>query len=371
MSPGNNIYPQSLPANPYSVQGDIYTTAYEHCLRLESRPGWNFKSSDPSYNMLQDMSPNVCARVLGHGLRLSPDDAGRKALARDVLACHEDQELLAGLAHLYVFGLIRVFYNPNGPTPAVTPSLTPPEAAAQSNPSSSSSASELHDLLMLRDEYRCVFTGRLDPEEYEKHRSKYSSSTALAVATNVAHIISQSLSDNMYGVTQAIQAKFTWAMTAGGMIAHIGGFDAQRILGDANLHSPKNAFILSHDAHAQFNKLDLYLTPVKDVQEQVIPDTYNAEHAYGEDYLRQIRLELKDKVTFRSCSVDAKVIPAPDPKIIALHAACAKIAHMSGAAEYLRELYRDTDAIAVMTEPNAASELSRALKTLQTVSAMA
>ena len=63
--------------------------------------------------------------------------------------------------------------------------------------------------------------------------------------------------------------------------------------------------------------------------------------------------------------------PAPDPKILALHAACAGIAHMSGAAEYLQELFRDTDSIAVMTEPNAADELRRVLKARQLVSAMA
>ncbi|KAF8119154.1 hypothetical protein EV363DRAFT_1203204, partial [Boletus edulis] len=52
----------------------------------------------------------------------------------------------------------------------------------------------------------------------------------------------------------------------------------------------------------------------------------------------------------------------PDPRIIALHAACAQIAHMSGAAGWLQEFLRDSDEISVMTAPNAASELSRALK---------
>ena len=76
------------------------------------------------------------------------------------------------------------------------------------------------------------------------------------------------------------------------------------------------------------------------------------------------------RITFRSVSVDGQVIPAPAPEIIALHAACAKIAHMSGAVDLLREFYRDTDAIAVMTHPNATHELSRALKALQIVSPM-
>ncbi|KAF8120308.1 hypothetical protein EV363DRAFT_1191068, partial [Boletus edulis] len=61
----------------------------------------------------------------------------------------------------------------------------------------------------------------------------------------------------------------------------------------------------------------------------------------------------------------------PDPRIIVLHAACSRIAHMSGAAECLQEFFRDSDEISVMTEPNAASELSRTLRQMQLVSALA
>lgn len=108
----------------------------------------------------------------------------------------------------------------------------------------------------------------------------------------------------------------------------------------------------------------------QDVQGQVIPDTYNVEHSDSvADALRAG--QVNSRVVFKSLSVDDKTIPAPDRRIIELHAACARIAHMSGAAEHLREFFRDTDSIAVMTQPNAAYELSRALRTLQLVSATA
>ena len=70
--------------------------------------------------------------------------------------------------------------------------------------------------------------------------------------------------------------------------------------------------------------------------------------------------------SFRSVQV-YKTIPAPDPRIIALHAACARIAHMSGAAEYLKE----TIEISVLTEPKATRELTRALRRLKLVSTAA
>ena len=57
---------------------------------------------------MNDMSPPVTARVLGHALLLAPSEQGRAALTRDVLGCEGDPELLAGVAHLYVYGLMCV-----------------------------------------------------------------------------------------------------------------------------------------------------------------------------------------------------------------------------------------------------------------------
>ena len=91
-------------------------------------------------------------------------------------------------------------------------------------------------------------------------------------------------------------------------------------------------------------------------------------HAEGPEVLRQItRCGIKSQFVFEDYSLSNQVIPAPHTKIIALHAAYARIAYMSGAVEHLRGLYRETDDISVMTEPNAADELRRALKALQTI----
>lgn len=55
-------------------------------------------------------------------------------------------------------------------------------------------------------------------------------------------------------------------------------------------------------------------------------------------------------------------IKPPSPELLALHAACAQVAHMSGAAEHLEETFRDTEPIPVMTAAaHSANELSRAL----------
>ncbi|KAI0658263.1 hypothetical protein C8Q70DRAFT_184922 [Cubamyces menziesii] len=315
------------------------------------------------------MTTIVTARVLGHGLHFAPNDSGRNALVCDILACSQLE--LALLAYLYVFGLIRVFYNPEGPTPAVTPTVTPRlllKVAAQDShllEPSSSNAAELRALTLRRDDHRCVFTGKVDRRS--RQRGIVGPSPE-ATATNVAHIISQSLTDNINGVTPAHQAKFEWARTAGAMLEHFGGFNARNVLNQDNIHSPKNAFTASIDPHEMFDQLDIWLTPAMDGQGQAVPDTYDVAHAAGLGAILDAT-KIKRQVVFRTLSVDGKPIPAPDPRIIELHAACARIAHMSGAVELLRELYGEPDSIVVMTQPNAAYELTRALRTLQLVSA--
>jgi hypothetical protein len=85
-----------LPPNPFTL-GTAPYGAYEHCVRLEQELG-----------CIADFIPTMAARVLGHALRLAPSDVGCDALAQEIIDCQGDPELLAGLAHLYVYGMIRV-----------------------------------------------------------------------------------------------------------------------------------------------------------------------------------------------------------------------------------------------------------------------
>ncbi|CDO70968.1 hypothetical protein BN946_scf184829.g77 [Trametes cinnabarina] len=153
--------------------------------------------------------------VLGFGLVHAPNDSGRDTLVRDILSC--DRTELGVLADLYVFGLIRVFYNPNGRTPAVTPALSPRlslEAATQ-NPHvlqpSSSNAAVLRSQTLLRHNHRCVFTGIIDAQSYLANIVADVDPGMMALATNVTHIISQSIAENINGVPPAQQAQDGWS----------------------------------------------------------------------------------------------------------------------------------------------------------------
>ena len=103
--------PQPLPANNYT-NGTAIRKAYDTCRSLEESESWNIFAADLlkvySEEIMRDMTPTVAGRVLGYGLLFAPSEDGRTALVRDINGCERDPELLGGLAHLYVFGLMRV-----------------------------------------------------------------------------------------------------------------------------------------------------------------------------------------------------------------------------------------------------------------------
>jgi len=98
--------PESFP-----VGSDLWD-AFQICKSLEPREQWLLYHGELAHprseNVLLDLTPACAGRVLGFALLYSPSRGGRDALAAEIIGCNGDDELLAGLAHLYVYGLIRV-----------------------------------------------------------------------------------------------------------------------------------------------------------------------------------------------------------------------------------------------------------------------
>ena len=54
---------------------------------------------------------------------------------------------------------------------------------------------------------------------------------------------------------------------------------------------------------------------------------------------------------------DPENLPLPSPEYLKIHAACAKIAHMSGAGEYIDQISRELEETNVLSEDGASAEL--------------
>lgn len=101
--------PQLLPSCPFPQDSD-FSKAFGACKELEAKRLWSAPRGHPKHpspeGTLSTFTPTCAGRVLGYGLLCSPCDEGRGALIREIIGCDGDEESLAGLAHLYVYGLI-------------------------------------------------------------------------------------------------------------------------------------------------------------------------------------------------------------------------------------------------------------------------
>lgn len=107
-----NAKPLPVCPSHFSLEPGL-ESAFRICKTLESRgrrwirlgPGVEQPGSELCF---QQLIPEMAGRVLGYGLLYPPSDAGRDALATDILGCGDNHAKLAALAHLYVYALIRV-----------------------------------------------------------------------------------------------------------------------------------------------------------------------------------------------------------------------------------------------------------------------
>jgi hypothetical protein len=61
-------------------------------------------------------------------------------------------------------------------------------------------------------------------------------------------------------------------------------------------------------------------------------------------------------------------LPAPDPRYLKLHAACAKVAHLSGAGEYIETIFRDMESMRVLAKDGSSAQaLSYMMSDIQVV----
>ncbi|EEB95421.1 hypothetical protein MPER_05615 [Moniliophthora perniciosa FA553] len=96
--------------------------------------------------------------------------------------------------------------------------------------------------------------------------------------------------------------------------------------------------------HDWFDRLKLWLEATS------VPNRYRIKTA-SDFYPSTTR---RKTITFVSSDSE---LPLPSPELLALHAACAKVAHLSGAAAYIDQLDRDTDDMCVLAHDGGSSSI--------------
>jgi len=217
---------------------------------------------------------------------------------------------------------------------------------------------------LARDGFRCMITGAFDYTSTQQNSELDQlclSLDASTVTVQASHILNES---TMQGIDptgsseeSTVTNKTEYAATAMAILGHFGmGSLAQELLAEGGVHGLGNLLSLENRMHTEFDRLNLWF---EDTDE---PNRYTvcvSNRARGcERYIRYCGyLHADGARLFVTFSSRHQNLCLPDPRLLALHAACARVAHMSGAAEAFDEFERDIEDTSVLAFDGSSARL--------------
>ncbi|CAE6487009.1 unnamed protein product [Rhizoctonia solani] len=197
----------------------------------------------------------------------------------------------------------------------------------------------------MRDNYRCQLTGRFDTKSYRNRpatrKAAAANPTAGLGSTECHHIIPRFIGQQIDDLPRPDNTSTVWSI-----IETYGGISHTELIGQ-NIHELRNIMTLRADIRNSFDKLEIWLEPVEGAD-----NVYNIGR-----FDPLICPELPTTVTFATDTG----LPLPDPRYLALHAACAKVVLKSGAAESIDSILRDTEETKVLSQDGSSEGLLNAL----------
>ncbi|RXW12255.1 hypothetical protein EST38_g13597 [Candolleomyces aberdarensis] len=335
-----------------------YTSAYNQIRGLENSLQTRINAGE---TLRSDM---IACRILGNLIHFAPTDEARSAVVRDILSAGGDSEKMLDSGKRYFEHLLRIFKSNKGQIPTPSNHASRPSFDRKVDmmadllddaPLSHSTAKKrvlssripipgtlliLHQALV-RDGYRCVITGAYDFPSIDKcpELMEEAGPDASCAFTELCHIFSASTS-----VSLENGDKRTYAATAYTIAESFGYTTIQQDLNGEKIHRLENVMTMSTDIHRFFDGLKFWLV-------QVGQDTYKVET------FNQVVNRLHGGREVKFTTENPEELPVPSPDYLALHAACAKVAHLSGAAEYIETILRDAEEIPVLAADGSSGEV--------------
>ncbi|KAF9061998.1 hypothetical protein BDP27DRAFT_1484480 [Rhodocollybia butyracea] len=301
--------------------------------------------------VLKDEAKVIRARVLGFMLLVAPSDTVRAEVVVSIVSCLNDTALYE-LGDKYMEFFIRpceCFTSQGSKTPASSnhPSRPSFDARRKVIKEQIHQAPENHqqakDWALFRDGYRCVATKVFDANySLQGYHEDYPDTTELqqysAAATNCAHIIPAS---TYFKFSKDKKKDYAASVLA---VLERFGYNINKLDG-RNIHSMYNVMTLHGLVHDYFDQLRLWF------------ETTDTPHRYEIKTLISYESTLRNVSPITTLTTPDPLIPLPDPKLLALHATCAKVAHLSGAGEYVDRVQRDFDRLDVLAEDGGSSDV--------------
>ncbi|KAJ8455213.1 hypothetical protein ONZ45_g19012 [Pleurotus djamor] len=299
-------------------------------------------------------------RVLGYLLQEDLVDTGINQLARSIMNAEDDQ--LVQLGTFYATYFMGIFYRFKGVTPA--PSLCPSRDYGDrtshlrmilQRPPSERSHSNARTLVFHRDGRRDFLSQVYDVSDLSLEAANFHAETRLTRnIIEAAHIIPEHVTEiGVNDTVPEIAALYTSSsedvdtsaekgLYMQSILYAFGGIDvAEKAVGDL-IHDPSNILVLGDLGHILFDTYHMWFEPT----DQNDTDGYPLwKVCYHKEYLRArspdglvflTRLPPAKTVTIDDSTFN---IPGPNAQYLRIHAACCRVAWLSGLVDILPSLF--------------------------------
>ncbi|PPQ70849.1 hypothetical protein CVT25_003949 [Psilocybe cyanescens] len=304
-------------------------SAYDMCLKLEDSLQLAPNNGDDIGKFL------IYIRILGYLIHHVPTEIGLDNISQEINSCHDNSTILA-LGQMYYDHYIMAFQPNRCLTPTPPDDASPPSfdtiqdminVTFQETPQSYAQAKAY---ALIRDRYHCVVTGAYDASSVgtiQELRAIFESDpNARLGSTQCAHIFPASTNSS----TEPGSAKQEYASTLWAIMHHFGYENLPDELNGSKVHRLENVMTLTPQFHIYFNKLDIWFVATNKLNRYML-----------ESHFPGFLCGYPEFVTFTTS--DLENLPVPSPTYLAIHAACAKVAQLSGAAECINKHYQDME----------------------------
>ncbi|KAK6997157.1 hypothetical protein R3P38DRAFT_3328876 [Favolaschia claudopus] len=392
MTPSPNLFPQfddggpplTTPILPPKLACEIprVVSAYAMAVNAEKAAVLIVKTSS---NAERDAAARdvVASRVVGFlfpALVKMVSTLGIIAIHRitdEVVSANNNAQIYA-VGTLYIDHFLSSFRTTNT---AIRPPSTHPSRPSMSEmedmlidamKNSVNDHSSARERALARDGYHCLITNTINISSFNQHPAIKKLQSQTGAATHVVqtcHIFNESILQNIeVDANFPQETRRQHAGSALGILRMFGltelvdrlmSFDKTDVASASGVHDLINIISLSSDPHQAFDTLKLTFEPVEGQE-----NTYDVVFAHPQIALglfglkNQITLtNFADPGKFKKAAGGVIELPLPSRQLLALHAVCARVAHMSGAAEALDKHDRDLEETWVLARDGGSANL--------------
>ncbi|KAH9072293.1 hypothetical protein EDB83DRAFT_2220311, partial [Lactarius deliciosus] len=266
-------------------------------------------------------------RVVGYLIREGPSLTASESVAKEVNLYEEDEDKIDKAGERFFHHYLCAFKKFGDPTP------TSPLSTCEAFETKQGMVMEmLHQAdkppqgqkeakiqALARDNFQCIVSGKYDHDMMSQNDDlsavAYSFSPPRIGVTQCAHIIPSSTNENILDSKDKHVSSF-WAI-----LGCFGYEDLLDKLKGNGIHSLDNVMTLGMEIHHWFNQLKIWF-------EAVITLT----------------------------SEDSR-LPLPNPEYLGIHAACCRVAHLSGAGKYMDKVLEDLEDTCVLSEDGSSAHM--------------